>query len=72
MIPTFILVGVNPPSRILLLYVLALTTVVLNQMRQLADHHFTGDGEIASWAWEDERQRVIGHRDRIRVKLASL
>jgi fatty acid desaturase len=49
MIPTFILVGVNPPSRILLLYVLALTTVVLNQMRQLADHHFTGDGEIASW-----------------------
>jgi len=29
------------------------------------------DGDIASWAWEDERQRVIGHRDRIRVKLAK-
>ena len=33
---------------IVLLYVLALTTVVLNQMRQLADHHFQGDGSAVS------------------------
>tara|TARA_Y100000766_G_scaffold42932_1_gene32949 strand:+ start:4952 stop:6100 length:1149 start_codon:yes stop_codon:yes gene_type:complete len=33
-----------PLIRIPLLYVLGLTTLVMNQMRQLADHHFTGDG----------------------------
>ena len=32
---------------------------------------FDPDGEIASWAWEDERQRVIGNSDRIRVRLAK-
>jgi fatty acid desaturase len=40
--------GIAPPSRIVLLYVLAVTTVVLNQMRQLADHHFEGDGAAVS------------------------
>ena len=49
MIPTTIRLGIAPPSRIVLLYVLALTTVMLNQMRQLADHHFAGDGAAASW-----------------------
>lgn len=49
MIPTSILVGLAAPSRILLLYALALATLVLNQLRQLADHHFTGDGAAASW-----------------------
>lgn len=32
---------------------------------------FDPDGDITSWAWEDERQRVIGHSDRIRVRLAK-
>ena len=32
---------------------------------------FDPDGDIASWAWEDDRERVIGHSDRIRVKLAE-
>jgi fatty acid desaturase len=49
MIPTSVFLGLAPPSRIALLYVLALTTVVLNQLRQLADHHFAGDGEAATW-----------------------
>ncbi|MDA1039438.1 MAG: fatty acid desaturase [Planctomycetota bacterium] len=49
MIPTTILLGFAPPSRVVLLYVLALTTVILNQLRQLADHHFAGDGVAASW-----------------------
>jgi len=36
--------GIAQPSRIPLLYLLGLTTFVMNQMRQLADHHFAGDG----------------------------
>jgi fatty acid desaturase len=32
-----------------LLYLLGLATLVLNQMRQLADHHFEGDGSPASF-----------------------
>lgn len=47
-IPLSIAIGVAPPSRIVLLYILALTTVVMNQMRQLADHHFAGDGSAVS------------------------
>jgi len=47
-IPASILLGIAPPTRILLLYVLAVTTLVMNQMRQLADHHFAGDGSPAS------------------------
>lgn len=29
------------------------------------------DGDIVTWAWEDERQRVIGSNDRIRVRLSK-
>jgi fatty acid desaturase len=43
-IPLSVYAGMAPPSRIGLLYLLGLTTFVMNQMRQLADHHFTGDG----------------------------
>jgi fatty acid desaturase len=44
LIPGLVLAGLNPWSRILLLYALAVATVLLNQLRQLADHHFEGDG----------------------------
>jgi fatty acid desaturase len=49
MIPASILMGLASPSRILLLYALAVSTFVLSQLRQLADHHFAGDGAAASW-----------------------
>lgn len=39
-----VVLGLNPWSRIPLLYALAIGTVALNQLRQLADHHFAGDG----------------------------
>jgi len=44
MIPLLIVLGLNHWSRIPLLYALALATVLLNQMRLLADHHLDGDG----------------------------
>lgn len=44
LIPALVLLGLNHWSRIPLLYALAVATVVLNQLRQLADHHFAGDG----------------------------
>lgn len=44
LIPVLVLAGVNHWSRMPLLYALAVATVVLNQLRQLADHHFEGDG----------------------------
>ena len=47
-IPLSIALGAAPLSRIPLLYCLALATFFMNQMRQLADHHFTGDGSAAS------------------------
>lgn len=47
-IPAAIFLGAAPASRIPLLYLLGLTTLVMNQMRQLADHHFTGDGTVSS------------------------
>ncbi len=47
-IPGAVLAGLAPPERIPLLYLLALSTVVLNQLRQLADHHFEGDGSPAT------------------------
>ncbi|MDX1947936.1 MAG: fatty acid desaturase [Pirellulaceae bacterium] len=40
----FVLAGVTHWSRIPLMYSLALGVLVLNQMRQLADHHFVSDG----------------------------
>jgi fatty acid desaturase len=47
-IPAAVLLGAAPISRIPLLYVLGLTTLVMNQMRQLADHHFSGDGSVST------------------------
>ena len=44
LIPALVLAGLNPWTRIPLLYALAVATVLLNQLRQLADHHFEGDG----------------------------
>jgi len=45
MIPLLVLLGLSDWTRIPLLYALAVGTVVLNQLRQLADHHFEGDGD---------------------------
>ncbi|MFM8415570.1 MAG: fatty acid desaturase family protein [Planctomycetota bacterium] len=45
LIPALVLSGLNPWTRIPLLYALAVATVLLNQLRQLADHHFEGDGK---------------------------
>jgi len=44
LIPLLVVLGFNHWSRVPLLYLLAVGTVVLNQLRQLADHHFAGDG----------------------------
>jgi fatty acid desaturase len=44
LIPLLVLLGLNHWTRVPLLYALAVATVMLNQMRQLADHHFEGDG----------------------------
>ena len=44
LIPALVLAGINHWTRIPQLYLLALATVALNQLRQLADHHFAGDG----------------------------
>jgi fatty acid desaturase len=44
LIPTLVILGVNEWTRIPQLYLLALATVAMNQLRQLADHHFAGDG----------------------------
>jgi fatty acid desaturase len=47
LIPLLVVLGLNPWSRIPLLYALAAATVMLNQMRQLADHHFeVDDGRV--------------------------
>ena len=47
-IPGAVLLGVTDSSRILQLYLLGAAVVTLNQLRQLADHHFEGDGENLS------------------------
>lgn len=44
MIPAAVLLGLNPWTRLPLLYALGFTALLMNQMRQLADHHFEGDG----------------------------
>jgi fatty acid desaturase len=44
-IPAAVLLGAAPWTRMPLLYALGLGTLVLNQMRQLADHHFETEGE---------------------------
>ena len=43
-IPGVALLGFAPWSRMLQLYLLGAAVVTLNQLRQLADHHFEGDG----------------------------
>jgi fatty acid desaturase len=44
LIPLLVFQGVNHWTRIPMLYALAVATVLLNQLRQMADHHFDGDG----------------------------
>ena len=44
MIPTMVVLGVTHWTRMPLMYSLALGVLFLNQMRQLADHHFESDG----------------------------
>jgi fatty acid desaturase len=44
LIPLLVVLGLNHWTRIPMLYLLAVATVLLNQLRQLADHHFEGDG----------------------------
>ena len=50
LIPLLVVLGVNDWTRVPMLYALAVATVVLNQLRQLADHHFEGDGSRVSLA----------------------
>jgi len=47
-IPAAVLIGLTPWTRMFQLYLLGAAVVVLNQLRQLADHHFEGDGEKLS------------------------
>jgi fatty acid desaturase len=51
MIPGVVLIGAAPWYRLPLLYSLGLGVLVLNQLRQLADHHFETDGR--QFAMED-------------------
>jgi len=44
LIPLLVILGLNPWTRIPLLYALAVATVALNHLRFLADHHCEGDG----------------------------
>lgn len=46
MIPVSVLIGMNHWTRMPLLYLLGASIVVLNQMRQVADHHFESSGDI--------------------------
>ena len=48
LIPVAALVGLTPWTRIPQLYLLATSILLLNQMRQLADHHFQSDGKKLS------------------------
>lgn len=47
-IPGAVLLGLTPWTRMFQLYLLGATVVTLNQLRQLADHHFEGDGNRLS------------------------
>lgn len=47
-IPAAVLLQLTPWSRMFQLYFLGAAVVTLNQLRQLADHHFEGDGESLS------------------------
>jgi len=50
LIPLLVILGLNPWTRIPLLYALAVATVALNHMRFLADHHCEGDGSHSDMA----------------------
>ncbi|NCY03616.1 MAG: hypothetical protein EBX36_12095, partial [Planctomycetia bacterium] len=50
LIPLLVAAGLNHWTRLPMLYLLAVATVLLNQLRQLADHHFGGDGSYKDWA----------------------
>lgn len=45
MIPMLVLLGVNHWTRLPQLYALGFAALLLNQLRQLADHHFESDGK---------------------------
>ena len=45
MIPMAVVLGAAPASRMVLLYTLGISVLVLNQMRLVADHHLESDGE---------------------------
>jgi fatty acid desaturase len=47
-IPAVVLFELAPWTRMIQLYLLGATVIVLNQLRQLADHHFEGSGEKLS------------------------
>ncbi len=47
-IPVAVILGVTHWTRMPLMYVLGASTLMFNQMRQLADHHFESDGEKMS------------------------
>ncbi len=49
-IPGAVLLGFTPWTRMFQLYLLGATVVTLNQLRQMADHHFEGDGGRLSMA----------------------
>ena len=44
-IPGAVLLGIHDWTRIPMLYALGVSVLLLNQMRLIADHHFSGDGE---------------------------
>lgn len=50
MIPTAVLLGMAPWTRVPLLYFLAASILLFNQMRQLADHHFQSHGGKISFS----------------------
>jgi fatty acid desaturase len=50
LIPLLVILGLNPWTRMPLLYALAVATVALNQLRFLADHHCEGDGSQVDMA----------------------
>lgn len=49
-IPAAVLLGLTPWSRMFQLYLLGATVVTLNQLRQMADHHFESQGDKLSMA----------------------
>jgi len=48
-IPLSVAFGAAPPSRLLLLYLLAIGALGLNQLRLLADHHLDSNGGLLDW-----------------------